>query len=84
MNNISNFKKPFIISEIGSNHNGSIRLAKKLIKLSKDTGCDAVKFQSFDSELFCEEFYNRNPKLKKDVIKYSLNFKQLKSLREFF
>jgi N-acetylneuraminate synthase len=83
MNNISNFKKPFIISEIGSNHNGSIKLAKKLIKLSKDCGCDAVKFQSFDSELFCEEFYNKNPKLKKDVIKYSLSFKQLKSLRKF-
>ena len=38
-------KKPFIIAEIGINHNGNIELAKKLIKLAKDTGCDAVKFQ---------------------------------------
>ena len=35
----------FITAEIGINHNGSIEIAKKLIKMSKDCGCDAVKFQ---------------------------------------
>ncbi|MBF0595253.1 MAG: N-acetylneuraminate synthase family protein [Candidatus Omnitrophica bacterium] len=35
----------FIIAEIGINHNGDINIAKDLIKLAKDTGCDAVKFQ---------------------------------------
>ena len=83
MKNISQNKTPFIISEIGSNHNGSLKLAEKLITLSKDCGCDAVKFQSFDAELFCEDFYNKNPNLKDDVIKYSLNFEQLKHLRRF-
>ncbi|WP_169703883.1 N-acetylneuraminate synthase family protein [Candidatus Kuenenia stuttgartensis] len=38
-------KLPFIIAEIGINHNGDISIAKDLIKLAKDTGCDAVKFQ---------------------------------------
>ena len=33
------------ISEIGINHDGSINLAKKLIKQSKEIGCDYVKFQ---------------------------------------
>ena len=28
-------KKPFLIAEIGINHNGSITLAKKLIDLAK-------------------------------------------------
>lgn len=37
----------FIIAEVGSNHNGKIRQAKKLIELAKETGADAVKFQSF-------------------------------------
>ena len=41
----NNNKSPFIIAEIGINHNGDIDLAKKLIKLAKETGCDAVKFQ---------------------------------------
>lgn len=36
---------PFIIAEIGINHNGDINIAKDLIKLAKDSGCDAVKFQ---------------------------------------
>ncbi len=35
----------FIIAEIGINHNGNIQIAKDLIKVAKDAGCDAVKFQ---------------------------------------
>jgi N-acetylneuraminate synthase len=36
---------PFIIGEIGINHNGDIDIAKKLIDMAKKSGCDAVKFQ---------------------------------------
>lgn len=35
----------FVIAEIGINHNGDIENAKKLIDMSKNCGCDAVKFQ---------------------------------------
>jgi N-acetylneuraminate synthase len=35
----------FIIAEIGINHNGDIDIAKQLIKVAKEAGCDAVKFQ---------------------------------------
>jgi N-acetylneuraminate synthase len=35
----------FIIAEIGINHNGDIQIAKDLIKMAKEAGCDAVKFQ---------------------------------------
>jgi len=35
----------FIVGEIGINHNGSVEIAKKLIDVAKDAGCDAVKFQ---------------------------------------
>ena len=38
-------KKPYLIAEIGINHNGSLDIAKKLINNAKDTGFDAVKFQ---------------------------------------
>tara|TARA_Y100000593_G_C4322140_1_gene344400 strand:- start:7497 stop:8351 length:855 start_codon:yes stop_codon:yes gene_type:complete len=38
-------KKPFIIAEIGINHNGDLDIAKQLIDLAKFSGCDAVKFQ---------------------------------------
>ena len=38
-------KKPYLIAEIGINHNGDINIAKNLIKNAKETGFDAVKFQ---------------------------------------
>lgn len=34
-----------IIAEIGPNHDGSIKRAKKLVSLAKDCGCDGIKFQ---------------------------------------
>ena len=48
-NNASN-GHTFIIAEIGVNHNGSVELAKKMIKSASECGVDAVKFQTFDSE----------------------------------
>ena len=37
--------KPFLIAEIGINHNGDISIAKKLIDYAKNSNFDAVKFQ---------------------------------------
>jgi len=42
---IGDGERVYIIAEIGINHNGSLKLAKKLIKEAKVAGCDAVKFQ---------------------------------------
>ncbi len=38
-------KKPLIIAEIGTSHNGDIFRAKKLVDVAKTAGADAVKFQ---------------------------------------
>lgn len=35
----------YFIAEIGINHNGDIEIAKKLMDVAKNAGCDAVKFQ---------------------------------------
>ena len=40
----------YIIAEIGSNFDGNLKKAKKLIKLAKESGADAAKFQSFKTE----------------------------------
>ncbi|MDB4060501.1 N-acetylneuraminate synthase family protein [Vicingaceae bacterium] len=58
---IFNFCKPYIIAEIGSNHNGDIELAKKLIRQAKEAGADCVKFQSWSKEtIFSEKVYKSN------------------------
>lgn len=38
----------FIIAEVGQNHQGDIKIAKKLISAAKDCGADCVKFQKSD------------------------------------
>ena len=49
--------KTYIIAEIGINHNGDMKIAKELIGLSKDAGCDAVKFQKRSIDLvYTEDF----------------------------
>ena len=41
---------PYIVAEIGGNHNGDVELGKKMIKAAKDAGADAVKFQLYRKE----------------------------------
>ena len=43
-------KQTFIVAEAGSNHNNKLSTAKKLIKVAKDIGADAVKFQLFSGK----------------------------------
>ena len=51
----------FIIAEVGSNHNGNLAQAKKLIDIAADSRVDAVKFQIFKAENFYEK---KNPMFK--------------------
>jgi N,N'-diacetyllegionaminate synthase len=39
--------KTVIIAEAGVNHNGSLKIAKKLIAEASKAGADYVKFQTF-------------------------------------
>ena len=67
---------PYIIAEIGSNHNGDMNLCRRLIDSAAESGAQAVKFQSWtDKSLIAEEEYARN-------ISYSDKKKHFGSLRE--
>tara|TARA_Y100000389_G_scaffold204658_1_gene258663 strand:+ start:734 stop:1582 length:849 start_codon:yes stop_codon:yes gene_type:complete len=51
--------KPYLIAEIGINHNGDINIAKRLIDNAVEAGFDAVKFQKRDLNLvYSEELLN--------------------------
>jgi len=52
-------QKPFLIAEIGINHNGDLGIAKKLILNAKKANFDAVKFQKRDIDLvYSQEMLN--------------------------
>lgn len=52
---------PYVIAEIGSNHNGDMALCRQLIDAAADAGAHAVKFQSWsESSLIAREEYARN------------------------
>lgn len=65
--------KTFIIAEAGANHNRSFEQAISLIDVAKESGADAVKFQTYSSETLYSKFtpdfanYKNLPKLIKDI-----------------
>jgi N-acetylneuraminate synthase len=92
---VKDFGIPYVIAEIGSNHNGDMDLAKQMIDAAKDCGCDAAKFQSWTPEsLIAREEYERNQKyndspkrhfgsLREMVEKYYLRSEQHIELNEY-
>ena len=53
---------PYIVAEVGSNHNGDMDLCRRLIDAAAEAGANAVKFQSWsETSLIANEEYERNP-----------------------
>jgi N-acetylneuraminate synthase/sialic acid synthase len=53
-------EEPFIIAEVGQNHQGDLELARKYIKIFASEGADAVKFQTRNNKkLFSEDAYHK-------------------------
>lgn len=44
---IGEYHEPFVIAEVGINHNGCLETALEMISVAKAAGADAVKFQTF-------------------------------------
>lgn len=94
-NEIKNFGRPYIIAEIGANHNGDMELAKKMIDSAIECGADAVKFQSWtDKSLIAQAEYDNNQKyddspkkhfgsLQEMVVKYYLREDQHFLLKQY-
>ncbi len=92
--NFKNLKKIYIIAEIGVNHNGNLKLAKKLILNAKKAGANAVKFQTFKAEQLALPDTKKTQYQKKNtdnsgenhfqmLKKLELSFRDFKILKKF-
>ncbi len=70
----------FIIAEAGVNHNGNIKLAKKLIDVAVEACVDAVKFQTFKAENLVSKNAQKAEYQKKTTDKEESQFDMLKKL----
>ena len=77
---INNGVDPLIIAEIGINHNGSIKIAKKLINLASEAGADAIKFQTFKAENIAIKNSEKANYQKKTTEQSDSQFNMLKKL----
>ncbi|MBN2147138.1 MAG: N-acetylneuraminate synthase family protein [Anaerolineales bacterium] len=50
----------YFIADIAANHDGSLERAKTLIRLAKEAGADAAKFQNFDAPKIVSDYGFRN------------------------
>lgn len=88
--------KPYIIAELGANHNGDMDLAKTMIKTAKECGADCVKLQSFathsifskkvfeDNYFLNDDYRNRTDYTLESIIeKYALDKAQHIELLEY-
>jgi N-acetylneuraminate synthase len=51
-----NLNTTYFIADIAANHDGNLARAKKLIRLAKKNGADAVKFQHFKAETIVSDY----------------------------
>ena len=70
--------KSYIIAEIASNWEGDLRVAKEIIKKSKEAGADAVKFQMWRAK----DLYSETHPLWKFIKKSELKFDVVKKLKK--
>lgn len=55
-------RPPFIVAEVGFNHNGDVALCRQMIQAAKENGADAVKLQTFQADkLYSKRFIANDP-----------------------
>tara|TARA_B100000315_G_C14529531_1_gene565474 strand:- start:438 stop:1460 length:1023 start_codon:yes stop_codon:yes gene_type:complete len=76
----------FVLLEGGTNHNGNVNQALRLIDIAKEAAADAIKFQCFNAETNLSNKIKHFPFLKGNPIeelkKFELSYLELKQLRK--
>lgn len=79
---VSGAARPYIIAEIGANHNGDLALARRHIAAAAAAGADAAKFQSWGAGLFAQSFYDQRDGLKQAIEAYAVDAAGMAQLAE--
>ena len=93
---IYNYSEPYIIAELGSNHNGDMDIARELIVQAKEAGADCVKFQSWskdtifskkkyeDNYFVADDYRDRDDYTLEEIVEeYAISEQELLSMKEF-
>ncbi len=93
---VFNYCRPYVIAELGSNHNGNMELAKKMIVEAKEAGADCIKFQSWtkdsifarkkyeDNFFIADDYRDRDDySLEEIVTEYSISESELLQMKDF-
>jgi N-acetylneuraminate synthase len=93
---VYNYCEPYIIAELGSNHNGDMKLAEQMIVKAKEAGANCVKFQSWSKDtIFSKKVYKDNYFLRDDyrnrkdytleqiVDKFAISEEELLQMKKF-
>ncbi len=75
--------RPYVIAEIGANHNGDMEQARAHIRAAKAAGADAAKFQSWGTGLFAQSVYDDNAELKEAVAAYAVAESDMAALAQY-
>lgn len=75
--------RPYVIAEIGANHNGDMEQARAHIRAAKAAGADAAKFQSWGTGLFAQSVYDDNAELKEAVAAYAVAESDMAALAKY-
>tara|TARA_Y100000741_G_scaffold352874_1_gene325432 strand:- start:772 stop:1860 length:1089 start_codon:yes stop_codon:yes gene_type:complete len=82
----------YIIAEIGVNHNGNIDIAKEMICKSKESGANAVKFQTYITDNICDKdvdkacyqkISSKNETQYEMLKKYELSYQEFMELKDY-
>jgi N-acetylneuraminate synthase len=74
---------PYIIAEVGANHNGNMDLCRKLIDAAVACKADAVKFQSWSSSSLSSRTGYKGPLKESDVQQYELSPQNQREAAEY-
>lgn len=77
-------KRPYIIAELNTSHNGDLILAKKMALEAKKAGADCIKLQSFSSNTLYSDKYFENDRISKRFFdKVSLSNSELVEISNY-